>query len=822
MKVDLHLHSKYSVRPSQWILQKLGCPESFSEPEALYRITRNKGMDLVTISDHNTIAGALEIAHLPGAFVSEEITTYFPEDGCKAHVLVYDIDEEIHRDVQKVRENIYDLVRYLDDAGLIHVLAHPFYAVNDKLTLEHFEKFILLFRNFELNGARDDYQNRAVRLILENLTPEWIDKLIERHGIVPGFPEPWLKNLTGGSDDHSALNVARHHTEVKGARTLDEFLLGVETHQAIVSGAGSDPRVMSHNLYGIAYQFYKRKLGFEKNVGRDPVLRFLDRCLQADPEEAGLFSRLVYSWKQKKTPRQAEDSRVEDQLRFEAHRILKDDPVLVDIMKNGNGKFENRAERWFHFVNQVSNKVLLHFWNSLISQLSGANFFTTFQSLGSAGALSTVLAPYFVTFSVFSRDRLFTDSALERFSSEGLDYILPEAPFKMAHFTDTFYEVNGVALTLQHQVKLARSSGKDLTVITCDAESRPEVDGVRNFTPIGSYELPEYPEQKLYLTPFLQMLDYCYKNRFTHIHTATPGPLGLASLAIARIMKTPLSGTYHTAVPEYASRLTGDGDMESLAWKYILWFYEQLDFILVPSMSTGNDLIARGISPEKIRLFPRGVDTRKFHPSKRDPAFMKNRFGSGTGLKILYAGRISKEKDLMLLGQAFKGLRQQFPDVELVLVGDGPQLDELKEFMQGTPCIFTGYMEGEDLSTVYASCDVFAFPSATDTFGNVVLEAQAAGLPVVVTDSGGPRENLVPNKTGFIVPAGDAESLRSALETLLSDAALRKQMGAAARRYMESRSCEKAFEETWRIYQGNSPQTGSAFGLEEYSKRKAA
>jgi len=142
--------------------------------------------------------------------------------------------------------------------------------------------------------------------------------------------------------------------------------------------------------------------------------------------------------------------------------------------------------------------------------------------------------------------------------------------------------------------------------------------------------------------------------------------------------------------------------------------------------------------------------------------------------------------------------------------------------MQGTPCIFTGYMEGEDLSTVYASCDVFAFPSATDTFGNVVLEAQAAGLPVVVTDSGGPRENLVPNKTGFIVPAGDAESLRSALETLLSDAALRKQMGAAARRYMESRSCEKAFEETWRIYQGNSPQTGSAFGLEEYSKRKAA
>jgi predicted metal-dependent phosphoesterase TrpH len=102
MKIDLHVHSRYSTRPSQWILQKIGCPESFTEPEQLYRIARARGMDWVTITDHNTIEGSLAIAHLPNTFVSEEVTTYFPQDRCKAHVLVYDIDEAIHEDLQNL------------------------------------------------------------------------------------------------------------------------------------------------------------------------------------------------------------------------------------------------------------------------------------------------------------------------------------------------------------------------------------------------------------------------------------------------------------------------------------------------------------------------------------------------------------------------------------------------------------------------------------------------------------------------------------------------------------------------------------------------
>ncbi len=123
--------------------------------------------------------------------------------------------------------------------------------------------------------------------------------------------------------------------------------------------------------------------------------------------------------------------------------------------------------------------------------------------------------------------------------------------------------------------------------------------------------------------------------------------------------------------------------------------------------------------------------------------------------------------------------------------------------MEGTPTRFTGYLEGEDLATVYASCDLFVFPSTTDTFGNVVLEAQASGIPVIVTDQGGPQENLLPGETGLIVRGNDGGALLNAMEELLADENRLRQMGQAARRYMENRSFARAFDQTWLMYAGS-------------------
>ena len=496
----------------------------------------------------------------------------------------------------------------------------------------------------------------------------------------------------------------------------------------------------------------------------------------------------------------AQPQTIEDALRYEAQKLLLDDPQLVNAFKRSKDDAYHVEKTWFYFVNQVSDKVSSQFASHFLDHLTSANIFNIFQSIGSAGALYTLLSPYFLSFSLFTSQRQFSKKIDERFTQQNLSATSNNGRVKIAHFTDTFYEVNGVAITLQQQVELAMKSNKDLTIITCDAENNPAMPGVKNFKPIGVYDLPEYPGQKLFYPSLLDMLNYCYEENFTHIHSATPGPIGLAALLMKHILKLPFSGTYHTALPQYAHYLTGDTAIEELMWKYMLWYYDQMDFIYVPSRSTGDELAEKGISPHKIKLLPRGVDTGRFNPSKRNGYFarypeVKN------GFKLLYVGRVSREKNLHVLANAFKMLVPLMDDVTLIIVGDGPYLAEMQETMSGTPCVFTGYLEGEELTAVYASCDLFIFPSTTDTFGNVVLEAQASGIPVIVTDEGGPRENIIPGETGLVVESDHELSLLEAIHGLLSDPQRLRHMGNAARRYMESRSFESVFDTVWEMYQ---------------------
>ena len=801
MRIDLHVHSKFSTRPSQWVLQKIGCPESFTDPFRLREIALKKGMNRITLTDHNTINGVLEIAHMPDVFMSEEVTTYFPEDGCKVHVLVYNIHEQQHREIQRIRSSVFDLVKYLRMENIVHVIAHPLYSTNDRMNPDHFEQLLLLFKNFELNGARDESQNRILKGILADLGPRDMERLSDKHGIEPWFPEPWQKNLTGGSDDHSSLNIARKYTEVTGAKTVEAFLEGVCAGRSLPHGIEATPLTMSFNLYSIAYQFYRKKFLLDRYVHKDIFMRFLDNFLSSNNHKSGLKSRLYFflsTHKQSKIPHEA--AGIKQLLRHETEKLLLSDNGFLSIAKQGSAGGADLDEKWFEFVHHISNQTLIHFLNPFMDQLSGANVFDIFSSIGSAGALYSLLAPYFLSFSLFARDRQVAEGIRLRFAQKGVRQIQARDAMKVAHFTDTYYEINGVAATLQQQVVLAKKTGKDLTVVTCEEASHPHVEGVRNFTPIGVHKMPEYPDQKLFYPPFLEMLRFCYGEKFTHLHSATPGPIGLAALAVSHILKLPIIATYHTSLPQYAGYLTNDATIEELMWKYMLWYYDQMDFVYVPSKSTGDELVAKGLSPEKIRMFPRGVDTERFHPSKKDLQFLQQFIDVDT-FKLLYVGRVSREKDLPLLVRVFKQLSRSFDHLSLVVAGEGPYLEEMKEALAGTRCAFTGCVTGEALDKLYATCDLFVFPSTTDTFGNVVLEAQASQLPVIVTDAGGPRENLIPGKTGMVVPAHDGRALAEAIKTFIKAPEKLRQMGRAARRYTEGRSFRSAFEQTWKMYE---------------------
>jgi glycosyltransferase involved in cell wall biosynthesis len=786
MKIDGHVHSKYSKRPHFWVLQKLGCQECYTEPRALYDIAKKRGMSQVTITDHNTIEGALEIAHLPDTFISEEITTYFPEDQCKVHVLAYNIDERQHADIQKARGNIFDLVNYLHAEGITHSLAHPLWSVNKRLTLDHFEQMLLLFKNFELNGARESQINVFLKAVLSVLTWEDTEILMEKHGITPLFPDPWQKNLTGGSDDHSSLNIALTFTQVKGARNLATFLQGLNRGRAEACGQASTPLTLARNIYSIAYQFYKQKYGLANYAHSNSFFGLLESMLQVQLKPRRSLAK-YFSYYYKVKNFFSFDSKNGNFSSF----IQKEVSNLKTVASQ-----KNPDVQWFAIINRLANKVMHPFHEHFQKAISGANFIECLNSVTPTGIVYLGLAPYIAAFSSFAEDRVLAAQIVERFLGPGQG---KTKEINLAHFTDTFYEINGVGLTLQRQIAAAFQAEKNYTIVTCDQMARPQQNGVQNFHPIGVFDLPEYPEQRLYHPPFLEILNFCYVNNFTHILAATPGPLGLAALAVARILELPLWGTYHTALPQYAQYLTEDPSVAGMMWKYIIWFYQQMDAVFVPSRSTGAELEEKGIDPRKIRVYPRGVDLELFHPAKRN-GFLESRYQLPEGWKLLYVGRVSKEKNLQLLGRVFKSLLATNPKTHLVIVGDGPYLEEMRQEMAGTPCLFTGYLEGEDLAAVYASCDLFLFPSTTDTFGNVVLEAQASGLPVIVTDAGGPQENVRPGETGLIVPGDGEESFLQAINYLLAEPRRLREMGQAARQCMQGRSFDHAFNAAWQMY----------------------
>ncbi|MGD2099743.1 MAG: glycosyltransferase [Desulfobacterales bacterium] len=802
MRADLHVHSKYSQRPSQWFLQKIDCPESFTEPLDLYRIARNRGMSLVTITDHNCIDGVMEIAHLPGTFISEEVTSYFPEDQCKVHVLVYQIAESQHEEIQKLRGNLFELVDYLQLQGIYHALAHPMYAINDRLTVAHFEKYLLLFRNFELNGDFNPESNECLKRILAGLKRDDIFNLANKHEINPNFPEPWKKNLVGGSDDHSSLNIARTFTEVTNADSVDTFLQGIDSGQTNVISKPSSPQNLARNLYSIAYQFYREKLGLGNYAPTDGVLRFIDRCLRTDREaQAGFLKKLhilrQYR-RQKKIAGSAPDTMME-LLRREMSELFAENPQLFLISEDASGHCRDLEQQWFVFVKEISNRVLLQFANHLFDHFSGANLFSIFHTIGSAGGFYTLLVPYFVAFAQYNNHRHFQCKVEKRFQRQGMQKTRTGLSENVAIFTDTFYGINEVADTLQQQVASAVKCNQRLTVVTCDGENRTDRRSIQNFKPIGAYDFSDYPESKLFYPPLMEMLEFCYQQNFTRIHAATPGPIGLAALLVARLLKLPINGTYHTPLPLYAQFLTGDVMMEELAWKYTKWFYDQMGQIYVPSQSAYQELVGKGITAEKIHLLPHGVDIERFHPNKNN-GFLKKRYPVNDGLKLLYVGRVSKEKNLHILSRAYKMLYQQRKDIQLIIVGDGPYLAGMQSELRGTSCFFTGYLKGDDLPTVYASCDFFIYPSTTDSFGRAVLEAQASGLPVIVTDRGGPQENIVAGKTGLAIKGNDADSIVDALHFLIANPTAAKAMSRAARHYMEERFFDGAFHHSWKMY----------------------
>jgi glycosyltransferase involved in cell wall biosynthesis len=275
--------------------------------------------------------------------------------------------------------------------------------------------------------------------------------------------------------------------------------------------------------------------------------------------------------------------------------------------------------------------------------------------------------------------------------------------------------------------------------------------------------------------------------------------VGLAGLAIARILKLPVSGAYHASIARQVKASTEDEYVSEMVSKCLLWFYDQLDAVYVFNEAAREELEAKGINPDKIRVGAYGVNHARFHPRHRNGFLQERCPGAAQAVSALCVGPLSREYGMHHLCRAYKDVLARGIDLRLVIEGHGPGRAEMERLLAGTPAFFFDEADRDQLPALYAACDYFVQPGGADPFDNALLEAQASGLPVIVTDAG-LRENMRPGETGVVVPADDVEALSEAMAALASDQGRRERMGRAARTYAESRGHEEAFSRLYAMY----------------------
>ena len=353
--------------------------------------------------------------------------------------------------------------------------------------------------------------------------------------------------------------------------------------------------------------------------------------------------------------------------------------------------------------------------------------------------------------------------------------------------TETYCpQVNGVSRTLDHLVRHCAEQGDRVQLLLPSYDQNgqqlpPRVEK-REWR---SFPLPFYQEVVLPMVTVGMVARALNAFRPDLIHIATEGPLGWASLRAAKRLKIPVVSSYHTNFPQYLQTYNASF-LEPLCWKYLRWFHNHTLATFCPSVSTRELIEEQGF--ENVDIWSRGVDNHRFHPGKRDHE-LRNSIGVGPDdILLCYAGRLANEKNLEMLFDAWQELADH-DNCYLLLIGDGPLRERLTA-RKAPRVIFAGYRYGEELASMYASSDLFVFPSLSETFGNVVLEAMASGLPVVAYDVQGPKDIVVDRSTGTLVSEITANALAVGMREVLKNSDFRRRLGRQARIYAEQQTWE--------------------------------
>jgi glycosyltransferase involved in cell wall biosynthesis/predicted metal-dependent phosphoesterase TrpH len=737
-RVDLHCHSTASEISKLGIQRSLGLPECATPPEEVYELAKRRGMDFVTITDHDTIDGCLEIADRDDVFISEELTVWFRGEPQAVHLLCFGITPDDHAWLQEHNGDVEACAEYLHSNEISCSLAHPFYAVEAPLSPAHRRKLAQLFPVWETrNGSRARELNMPAAIY------------IETHG----------GTGTGGSDDHAGVDIGRTFTETPPVTTPEEFLRQIREGRAEARGEQGSAAKWAHSAMA---------LGTRALLLADAGSNGNGELKEPDPDAILKIAERVMAEGDLRSGETAGDLGPEDARAllnaFVASVGLEPGRALIDHIQADEFSHAELARRARRTHERRLREVVEE----------------TVQAVESGGEPSE-LAPR----AVEAGRSLFRAAipaipyapAAAFLGKEKAKLTPAEGPKRVALVADAIGGVHGVTHTIE-RIRELGVPGYEVEVIGTDRN----VD--RRLSAVAEVEIPFYAGLEIGIPSLPAMVEVMAEGRFDAVHVTAPGPAGVTAALIARVMDLPVLGSWHTELGAYAGLRSSSPELERGMDIALSLFYRQCGRILSPSPASDESLVRLGIERDAIGRWGRGVDTARFDPGLRDSDSHPGK------IKVLYVGRLTREKGVDLLADSFIRAHESDPRLHLLLAGGGPEEGMLRERL-GDRATFLGWLGGDELPRAYASADVFLFCSRTDTFGQVLVEAGASGLPCVAVDEGGPSSIVVDGETGRLCEP-DAGMLAAAIHQLADSPAWRAKLGRQGLAAARSRTWEAA------------------------------
>jgi glycosyltransferase involved in cell wall biosynthesis/predicted metal-dependent phosphoesterase TrpH len=757
----MHCHSTASQLSRLGVQRSLGLPECATPPQEVYELAKRRGMDFVTITDHDTIDGCLELADRPDCFVSEELTARFAGEPQAVHVLCYGIDPGDHEWLQAHAGDLEACAAYLDEQEIACALAHPFYNVAAPLTRRHRRRLAELFPIWEVrNGSRAPELNMPAVVY------------VETHG----------STGIGGSDDHAGVDIGRTWTEAPSVATPEEFLARLRAGEARADGEQGSAAKWAHAAMALATRTFAID-GPSRRPAADADPMETARLGGPDPATVLKIAQRVVGQGAAREGAIAADVGPDD-----ARALLDAWLGSIGIEPRGRALIEYLQSEQFSHADLYRRARRIHERRLRGAIGEAGQAVTRGDMAAAAGGIFAALLPAIP----YAPPTVFLGA--EKAKLVQVPAERSGEPGRVALIVDGIEAMHGVTHTIE-QIRERGVPGFEVDVVGTD----PGVD--RRLPAATALRVPFYEEMALGVPGLPDLAETLADGRYDLIHVTAPGPAGVAASLLGRVSDTPLVASYHTELAAYAGLRSGDGNVEAIARLALGAFYKAPSRVLSPSPAADRSLLGLGADGDRIDRWERGVDTTRFSPRKAD------RDAFPGELRVLYAGRLTREKGVDLLADAFLRAGKVDPRLHLLLAGGGPEEGELRERL-GERASFLGWLEGEDLARAYASADVFLFCSRTDTYGQVVLEAGASGLPVVAVGEGGPAA-LIENRHTGILCRPDADHLAGAVLQLAYSPGLRRRLGEAAIANAAAHSWQRALEQLAGGYRRALTATGA-------------